>query len=176
VEPESKDLQGKQTQGKFVPICHHCGIIGHIIPKCYLFKSQKPLNKQDAPKKGSVEKPFSDKYVPPYRRHISQRGKNFVICKNANLKFAEPVKKHSNKQRQPTCHHCGTSGHIRPHCPQIRSQKSQIKKHEPKTGKSSSKPFKPHHASWQTRQYPQKGSPSAVTVARMATPRPNTSE
>lgn len=30
VEPESKDLQGKQTQGKFVPICHHCGIIGQL--------------------------------------------------------------------------------------------------------------------------------------------------
>jgi hypothetical protein len=28
------------------------------------------------------------KYVPPHRRHITQRAKDFVICENANLKFA----------------------------------------------------------------------------------------
>jgi hypothetical protein len=82
---------------------------------------------------------------------ISQRGKDFVICDNTNLKFAEPAKKHSSKRSQPTCHHCGVSGHIKPHCPQIRSQKSRIKKQEPKTCKSSSKPSKPHHASRQKR-------------------------
>jgi len=42
---ESKDHQEKQTQGKFVPTCHHCEIIGHIRPNCYLLKSQKPWNK-----------------------------------------------------------------------------------------------------------------------------------
>jgi hypothetical protein len=26
------------TQGKFVPICHHCGKVGHIRPKCYMSK------------------------------------------------------------------------------------------------------------------------------------------
>jgi hypothetical protein len=36
VKPSSKD---SGTQGKFVPICHHCGKIGHIRPKCYLLKS-----------------------------------------------------------------------------------------------------------------------------------------
>jgi len=49
VERKSKDLQRKQTQGKFVPICHHCGIIGHIRPNYYFLKSQKPWNKQYAP-------------------------------------------------------------------------------------------------------------------------------
>jgi hypothetical protein len=145
-EPESKDHQEKQSQGKFVPTCHHCGIIGHIRPNCYLLKSQKPWNKQDAPKKDSGERSSSDKYVPPRRRHISQRGKDFVICENSNLKFAEPIKKHSNKQRQPICHHCGTSGHFRPHCLHIQNQKPRIKKQEPKRGKSSSKPFMPHLA------------------------------
>jgi hypothetical protein len=114
VEPESKDHQEKQTQGKFVPTCHYCGIIGHIRPNYYLLKSQKPWNKQDAPKKGNGEKPSSDKYVPPHRRHISQRGKDFVICENANLKFAKPVKKHSYKQIQlPTIIvvSLGTSSH-----------------------------------------------------------------
>jgi hypothetical protein len=62
VKPKSKE---SGTQGKFVPTCHHCEIIGHIRPNCYLLKSQKPWNKQDASKKGSGEKPFSDKYVPP---------------------------------------------------------------------------------------------------------------
>jgi len=97
VEPESNNHQGKHTQGKFLHICHHCEIIGHIRPNCYVLKSQKPWNKQDASKKDSIEKPSSDKYVPLHRRHISQRGKNFVNCENANFKIPEPVKKYSSK-------------------------------------------------------------------------------
>jgi hypothetical protein len=56
-------------------------------------------------------------------------------------------------------HHCGVTGHIKPHCHEIRHRKPRIKKQKPKTGKSSSIPSKPHHASQQKRQYPQKGSP-----------------
>jgi hypothetical protein len=39
VEPKFNYYQEKQTRGKFVPTCHHCGIIGHIRPNCYLLKS-----------------------------------------------------------------------------------------------------------------------------------------
>jgi hypothetical protein len=35
VKPNSKD---SRTQGKFVPICHHRGKVGHIRLKCYLLK------------------------------------------------------------------------------------------------------------------------------------------
>jgi hypothetical protein len=48
VKPSSKD---SRTQGKFVPICHHCGKIGHIRPKCYLLKSHRPWKKQEDSKK-----------------------------------------------------------------------------------------------------------------------------
>jgi hypothetical protein len=115
-KPKSKE---PGTQSMFVPTCHNCGKIGHIRPNCYLLKSHRHWNKQVAPKKGKIENPSSDKYVLPYRRHLSQEGKNFVLYKNANPKFAELVKKHSRKQSQPTCHHCGVTGHIRPHCHQI---------------------------------------------------------
>jgi hypothetical protein len=148
------------TQGKFVPICHHCGKIGHIRPKCYLLKSHRPWKKQEDSKKGFIEKTSSDKYIPPHRRHISQRGKDFVICESAILKFAESFKKHFSKQSQPTCYHYGVSGHIWPHYPRIRHQQPLIRKIEQKTSKSSSKPSKPHHAFRQQRHYPQKGSPS----------------
>jgi hypothetical protein len=43
-------------QCKFVPTCHNCGKIGHIRPNCYLLKSYRPWIKQDAPRKGKVEK------------------------------------------------------------------------------------------------------------------------
>jgi len=111
--------------------------IGHIRPNCYLLKSHRL-----------------------HRRHLSQEGKSFVLCKNANLKIAKPVKKYFNKQSQPTCHHCGVTWHIRPHYHQIRHQKPRIKKQELKAGKSSSKPYMPYHAFKQKWQYPQKGSPS----------------
>jgi hypothetical protein len=116
VKSKSKDI-GTQAHGKFVPICHHCGKVGHIRPECYLLKFHRPWKKQEDSKKGFIEKMSLDKYVPPHRRHISQRGKDFVICENANLKFAESFKKHSSKRSQPACYHCGVSGHIRPHCP-----------------------------------------------------------
>jgi hypothetical protein len=141
-KPKSKE---SGTQVKFVPTCHNCEKIGHIRLNFYLLKSHRLWNKQVAPKKGNIAKPSFDKYVPPHRRHLSQEGKNFVLYKNANLKIAEPIKKHYSKRSQPTYHHCGVTGYIRPHCHQIQHQKPRIKKQEPKTGKSSSKPSMPHH-------------------------------
>jgi hypothetical protein len=125
-----------------------------------LLKSHRPWTKQVAPKKGEIENTSSDKYVPPHRRHLSQEGKKFVLWKNANPQIVEHVKKYFSKLRQPTCHHCGVTRHIKPHCHQIQHQKPWVKKQKPKTGKSRSKPSKPHHASRQKRQYPQRGSPS----------------
>jgi hypothetical protein len=120
VMPKSKDT-GIQAHGKFVPTCHNCGKIGHIRPNCYLLKSHRPWNKQDAMRKSEVEDSSSAKYVPPHRRHI--KGKGNVIYKNANHNFAENVKKHSNKRSLPTCHHYGITGHIRLKCPQFQAQK-----------------------------------------------------
>jgi hypothetical protein len=42
VKPNSKD---SGTQGKCVLIYHHCRKVGHIRPKCYLLKSQRPWKK-----------------------------------------------------------------------------------------------------------------------------------
>jgi len=157
VKPKSKELG---TRGKFVPTCYNCGKIGHIRPNCYLLKYHRPWIKQDALRKSEIEDSSSDKYVLPHRGDISQRGKDFVICENANLKIAEPFKKHFSKRNQPTCYHCGVSGHIRLHCPQIQHQQPRIRKTEQKTGKSSSKPSKPHHAFRQQRHYHQRHFPS----------------
>jgi hypothetical protein len=118
VKPKSKDT-GTQAHGKFVPTCHNCGKIGHIRPNCYLLKSHRPWIKQDALRKSEVKDFSSSKYVPPHRRHI--KGKDNVICKNANHNSVENVKKHSNKRSLPTCHHYGITGHIRPKCPQLQA-------------------------------------------------------
>jgi len=75
VKPKSKE---SGTQDKFVPTCHNCGNIGHIRPNCYLLKSNRPWNKQVVPEKGKMV----------HRRYLSQEGKNFILCENANLKSA----------------------------------------------------------------------------------------
>jgi hypothetical protein len=129
VKLNSKD---SGTQGKFVLICHHCGNVGHIRPKCNMLKSHRPWMKQEDSRNDFIEKTSSDKYVPPHKRYISQRGKGLVICENADLKFTEPFKKHFSKRSQPTCYYCGVSGHNRPHCPQIRHQQPRIRKTEQK--------------------------------------------
>jgi hypothetical protein len=118
VMPKPKELG---TRGKFVPICHNCGKIGHIRPNCYLLKSHRPWIKQDAMRKSEVDDSSSSKYVPPHRRHT--KGKGNGICKNANYNSAENVKKHSSKRSLSTCHHCSITGHIRLKCPQLQAQK-----------------------------------------------------
>jgi len=109
VMPNSKE---SGIQGKFIPECHNCGKIGHIRPNCYLLKSHRPWIKQNALRKSEVEDSSSSKYVTSHRRHI--KGKDNIVCKNANHISAEKVKQHSNKRSLPTCHHCGITGHIRP--------------------------------------------------------------
>lgn len=81
MKPKSKE---SGTQDKFVSTCQKCGKVGHIRPNCYLLKSHRPWTKQVASKKGKVENTSFYKYVPTQRRHLSQKGKNFVLCKNAN--------------------------------------------------------------------------------------------
>ena len=44
----SKTPSAKQTKGKFVPTCHHCGIIGHIRPNCRKFKAAPKKESQAA--------------------------------------------------------------------------------------------------------------------------------
>jgi hypothetical protein len=57
VKPNSND---SGTQGKFDPISHHCGKVGHIRPKCYLLKSHRPWKKQEDSKRGFIDKTSSD--------------------------------------------------------------------------------------------------------------------
>jgi hypothetical protein len=141
VKPESKD-SGIQAHGKFVPTCHNCGKVGHIRPNCFLLKTHRSWIKHDAPRKGKVEKPSSSKYVPPQKRHI--KGKDSVICKNANLKSAETIKKYSNKRSLPTYHHCGIIGQIRPKCPQLQAQKSKVQRELPTKATSGTLPPTTH--------------------------------
>jgi hypothetical protein len=143
VKPKFKDTV-TQAHGKFILTCHNCGKVGHIRPNCFLLKTHRSWIKQDAPRQGKVEKPFSSKYVPPHRRHI--KGKDSVICKNANLKSAETIKKHSNKRSLPTCHHCGITGHIRPKCPQLQVQKLKVQRKLPTRATSSTLPPTAHQA------------------------------
>jgi len=130
------------TQGKFVPTCHNCEKIDHIRPNCYLLKSHRFLINQDVLRKCKVEDTSSSKYVNPYRRHI--KGKNNVICKNANYNFAENVKKHSNKRSLPTCHHCDIIGHIRPTCPQLQAHKLKVQRELPTKATSDTLPPMAH--------------------------------
>jgi hypothetical protein len=92
VMPNSKE---SGIQGKFIPKCHNCGKIGHIMPNCFLLKSHRPWIKHDALRKSEVKNSSSSKYVPPHRRHI--KGNGNIVCKNANHISVEKVKQHSNK-------------------------------------------------------------------------------
>jgi len=138
VKPKSKDT-GTQAHGKLVPTCHKCGKVGHIRPNCFLLKIHRSWIKQNAPRKSKVEEPSSSKYVLPHRRHI--KGKDSVICKNANLKSIETVKKHSKKRILPTCHHCDITDHIQPKCSQL-----QVQKELPTRATSGTLPLTTHQA------------------------------
>jgi hypothetical protein len=87
VKPNSKD---SGTKGKFVPICHHCGKVGHTRPKCFLLKSHRPWKKQEDSRNGIIEKTSSDKCVPPHRRHISQEVRTLLFVKMIILNLQSP--------------------------------------------------------------------------------------
>jgi hypothetical protein len=85
------------------------------------------------------------KIAEPWAASVDKR-KSVITCENANIKSVVPVIKHSKSRSLPTCHHCGIIGHIRPHCPQVRSQRPQIKKHDPNKGKTCTRHPMTHHA------------------------------
>jgi hypothetical protein len=155
VKPKSK-YTGTQAHGKFVPTCHNCGKVGHIRPNCFLLKTHRSWIKQDASRKGKVEESSSSKYVHPHRRDI--KGKDSVICKNANQKTAETVIKHSNKISLSTYHHYSITSHIRPKCPQLQAQKSKVQRELPTRVTSGTLPLTTLHAprhstsEWQTKE------------------------
>jgi hypothetical protein len=86
----------RQPTQKFVPICHHCGLIGHIRPKCLHVLVQRSKVKREWPKKDS------DSTRPP-RKHQAQRKLS---------RYAPPVHK------TPICRQCGVNSHVRPRGPQ----------------------------------------------------------
>ena len=101
----SKTPLVKQTQCKLVPICHHCGVIGHIRPNCWKFKA--------APKKENQAVAST------------LQGKKIYIESHASYpkpRVMHPPRKLSSQRFVPTCHHCGKVGHIRPHCFNLKSQ------------------------------------------------------
>jgi hypothetical protein len=95
-------------------------------------------------------------------------------CENANIKLVVYVMKHSKSKSLPTCHHCGVIGHIKPHCPQIRTQKPRIKKSQRKVNLALNFPSLIMLLSQSGNTYNGFLLHVAI-VARMATPRPNTS-
>jgi hypothetical protein len=42
---------GDKGANQSIPTCHHCGVIGHILPNCFQIRSQKPWNKTLVPRK-----------------------------------------------------------------------------------------------------------------------------
>jgi hypothetical protein len=97
-------------------------------------------------RKNEVEDSSSLKYVPLHRRHI--KGKDNIVCKNANHISAEKVKQHSNKRSLPTCHHCGITGHIRRKCPHLQAQKSKVQKELSTRATSGTLPPTTFQAPW----------------------------
>jgi hypothetical protein len=79
-------------------------------------------------------------------------GKSVITCENANIKSVVLVIKHSKSRSLLTCHHCSVIGHIHPHCPQVCSQRPQIKKHDPKKVKFGTRPSRTHYAPRHRRQ------------------------
>jgi hypothetical protein len=74
VKPKSKDTN-TQAHGKFVPTCYSCGKVCHIRSNCFLLKSHRSWIKEDAPRKGKVEKSSSSK-------SLSQNGQkgSLLVC------------------------------------------------------------------------------------------------
>jgi len=74
---------------------------------------------------------------------------------------AKATQKPPTIRRPPICHHCGLSGHIRPHCSLLKAQRSKVKKELPRQAIFGTIPLAWHRAPWhqaprnQVPQHPQ---------------------
>jgi hypothetical protein len=41
--------QRRVSNSKFIPTCHHCGIMGHTRPNCFQIRARQPWPTQNAP-------------------------------------------------------------------------------------------------------------------------------
>jgi hypothetical protein len=105
----SKTPSVKQTQGKFAPICHHCGVSGHIRPNCWKFEATPKKENQAA-----ASTLHGKKGKKIHLEHYAFYPKPRVM---------HPPRKLPSKRFVPICHHCGKVGHIRPKCFDLKSHK-----------------------------------------------------
>ncbi|CAL9004621.1 unnamed protein product [Prunus brigantina] len=93
---------------KFVPTCHHCGVKGHIRPRCHILRIESQVSKESEFKT----------HVSSFKGYAAVKS---VVCTRdkhsslAKFGFLQP------KRFIPICHHCGTLGHIRPKCFEFRN-------------------------------------------------------
>jgi hypothetical protein len=72
------------------------------------------------------------------------------------MAIAKATQKPPTIRRPPICHHCGLSGHIRPHCSLLKAQRSKVKKELPRQATSSTRPLARHQApqhQWQQQRF-----------------------
>jgi len=81
----------RQLIQKFVLICHHCGLNGHIRPKCPHVLVQRSKVKKELSKKDSAS-------TRPLRKHHAQR----------------KLSRYALVYKTPICHQCGVHNHDRP--------------------------------------------------------------
>ncbi|CAL8162047.1 unnamed protein product [Prunus armeniaca] len=100
-------LEPTRTQ-RFIPTCYHCGVKGHIRPRCNALR-----NVSRATDANGFKNHISFlKTCELAKSVICIRDKHFSLAK---FGFQQP------KRFIPICHHCGTLGHIRPKCFELRN-------------------------------------------------------
>ena len=81
---------------KFVPICHHCGVIGHIRPQCHKLKREQTYVARFLPKR-----PSGPKHIVVPLVILDLIALSFKFLKESkekrNLKFMEVVLKRVNR-------------------------------------------------------------------------------
>jgi hypothetical protein len=87
VKPNSKD---SGTQGKFVPICHHCGKVGHIRPKCYLLKSHNLGRSRRIPRRALLRKPLQINMFRPVGGIYLKEVRTLLFVKMLILNLQSP--------------------------------------------------------------------------------------
>ena len=93
--------QPKALDGsKFVPICYHCSVIGHIRPQCHKLKREQNHVARSLPKKLSGPKHIMCHHYDAFghiRPHYSKFHALKRIERKRNLSFMEVVLKRINR-------------------------------------------------------------------------------
>jgi hypothetical protein len=97
LESKVKISHKRVSDSKFIPTCHHCGIIGHTRPNCFQIRARQPWSTQNVPRKDEPGIGKQLQVLTAQVKLISEKLASLSNCSDSNN--AVPIFDKANKNQ-----------------------------------------------------------------------------